>query len=594
MTMPLTIIVTTPTRDLAEFDAVAALAARLKRQGRVQVNIAALARASRYEMPPGGSPWHAYAAYNPALEKFVPHEAIAPHLPADFVADNRELMLEKAAILRRHGLGAAFWNYLPNFLPESFFEAYPHLRGPRTDHPRRSTVEAFAPCVDHPHMLAMIREMTAELVRLVPELGTFYFKTNDAGPGLCWSHWQYAGSNGPASCRGRAMGRRVRDMIDAVCSGAAEAGGALRVHFSGNFSAGELDDIAAQLPDHCSVRGRGQSPVTVGTLADRCYPVRGVFDPLGVLESLQALRGRTSPTLFVDLRCSYDRAMERLDTAEAIIDLVDGFLTEPAWGTLAVMQRLHDCCVRWAGRDDASRLMEAFVSLREAMKFKQAALPGLSTIYGGVSMRFITRPLVFDPLQLPPQDEAYFLPHVFNVSQERARLDWLDQHGSRIRPASLLGEAAGDPRLWTAADAAARFVQTAQLFESLGDAWRRQALGLRLYASIVRSCAHFFAAQVIRDRHGANAASPSPVDPWTGHPDGAVFAELMRDELDNAAEFERLLRDGGMDAIAHAHGPVIEDTFVLGEDLPDQVCMKQRLMRRHWRDADATLPPPNR
>ncbi len=593
MTTPLTIIVTTPTRDLEAFGAVAALAARLKRHGRVEVNVAAVAQAESCEAQAGGSPWHAYATYNPALEKIVPHEAIAPHLPADAVAANRALLLDKAAILRRHGLGAAFWNYLPNFLPESFFEAHPHLRGPRTDHPRRSTREAFAPCVDQPQMLAMIRAMTAELVRLVPELGTFYFKTNDAGPGLCWSHWQYAGSNGPASCRGRSMGRRVRELIDAVRGGAADAGGALRVHLSGNFSAGELDDIAAQLPDGCTVRGRGESPVTVGTLADRCYPVRGVFDPLGVLESLQGLRGRSSPTLFVDLRCAYDRAMERLDTAEAIIDLVDGFLAAPAWGTLAMLQRLHECCVRWAGDHDAARLMEAFVSLREAVKFKQAALPGLSAIYGGVSMRFVTRPLVFDPLQLTPRDEAYFLPHVFNVSVERARLDWLDQHGSRIRPAALLGTEAGDPRLWTADNAAARFVQTARAFESLGDPWRRQTIGLRLYAAIVRSCAHFFAAQVIRDRHG-HGADASPVDPWAGHPDGAVFAELLRDELDNAAEFERLLRDGGMDAITHAHGPVVEDTFVLGADLPEQVRTKQRLMRRHWRDVEAALAPPNR
>jgi hypothetical protein len=58
------------------------------------------------------------------------------------------------------------------------------------------------------------------------------------------------------------------------------------VYFSGNFSAGELDDIAAQLPDRAAVRGRPGAPLTVGTMADTCYPVRGIFDPLGFLQGL--------------------------------------------------------------------------------------------------------------------------------------------------------------------------------------------------------------------------------------------------------------------------------------------------------------------
>ena len=50
----------------------------------------------------------------------------------------RELLREKVAIVRKHKLSAAAQFHVPWMLPEPFFEKFPHLRGPRIDHPRRS------------------------------------------------------------------------------------------------------------------------------------------------------------------------------------------------------------------------------------------------------------------------------------------------------------------------------------------------------------------------------------------------------------------------------------------------------------------------
>ena len=126
-------VIHAPIRDLAEFRKLAEQAARLKPYGKVEINISTLADKGFHDIPEGGSPWHEYASNNPTPYKFFPDPKIAPFIPAEFVKKNRQLLLDKAEILREYGLGAAFWCYEPNFLPEEFFEVYPHMRGPRVD-----------------------------------------------------------------------------------------------------------------------------------------------------------------------------------------------------------------------------------------------------------------------------------------------------------------------------------------------------------------------------------------------------------------------------------------------------------------------------
>src|SRR5690606_41585331 len=61
------------------------------------------------------------------------------------------------------------------------------------------------------------------------------------------------------------------------------------------------------------------------------------------------------------------------------------------------------------------------------------ALPSLlsyPTLFRSAA-RMINRPLVVAPQLLTPEEEAYFLPHVFNVSEEEARMDYIDIQGGR-------------------------------------------------------------------------------------------------------------------------------------------------------------------
>ena len=77
------------------------------------------------------------------------------------------LLEERCKILRRLGLKAHWGSNIPQVMPEAFFAAYPQLRGPRVDHPRRSKRAEFTWCVDLPETLEMIEWMAAELKRNV-------------------------------------------------------------------------------------------------------------------------------------------------------------------------------------------------------------------------------------------------------------------------------------------------------------------------------------------------------------------------------------------------------------------------------------------
>jgi hypothetical protein len=237
------------------------------------------------------------------------------------------------------------------------------------------------------------------------------------------------------------------------------------------------------------------------------------------------------------------------------------------------------------------------------MKYKKAALPRVSAIYGGVSLRYITRPLVVLPERLTAEEEAYFLPHVFNVHHERARSDYIDVHGARHCPEWMSTDSV-DPRVWAIENFRQRLNSVAASLENIaakvpdGHYWAKMGTAIRLYGNILRSNGNFFAVQIIRDRNAARFAAGAVTAPArasvSGHPDLAMLNEIMRDELDNASEMTTLLRRHGLDVISHAKRSEDEDTFLLGPDVVQQIEKKQSIMRAHWIDAEDYFATPNK
>ncbi len=587
-------VIHAPIRDLDDYRILAEQAARLKPFGRVEMNISTLADKGFHDVPEGRNFWHEYTSYNPTPYKFFPDPKIAPFIPEEFVRKNQELILAKAEILREYGLDAAFWSYEPNYLPEAFFEAYPHMRGARVDHPRRGNTPAFAPCVSVEETREMYANMVAELIRNVPEIHTFFFKTNDAGSGICWSDWQYTGPNGPTHCKNHSMGERVASLMNTFKAGGEKAGQDISIYLTGSmFSDEEKEDIYSHLPEDCYFQSHNSDKVKgISSMVSGYYPVRGLLFPLDVLRNTNSLARGSANTVFISFRASYDRAYESLETSDKFIDLLVEQLGQPApEGEQVVLEQLFAICEEWAGENSAKQLYDAFLQIDEANKYKSTALRGPTGIYWGVSTRHITRPLVVAPDRLSPEEEAYFLPHVFNPSEQEARMDYTDIHGAhREIPSGAANEYVS------------MINKAITLMDGIGDDAPEKVFiadmttALKIYSSLFRSLGNFGEAQVIRDRNAEKLSvpphRPDKVPTWEGDPELQLFVTVMRDELENTQELIDLLESGGMKFISHADDPWHEDTFLLGPDLVEQLKLKRKIMIAHWTDIEGYMATP--
>ena len=591
------IIINTPVKDLDEFRKIAKQAVALKAYGKVKISISSLADKSFHEIPAKGSSWHEYASSNPTPFKFFPDAKLAPFIPAEFVKKNRQLMLDKAKILREYGLEGAFMGYEPNFMPAAFFDAYPGMLGPRVDHPRRSTEKAFAPCISVKETREMYASMMAEMLKAVPEITTFTFKTNDAGAGICWADWLYPGPNGPSACKHYSMGERTKMLMNAYKEGAERAGRQLAIYMdpaASNFSEAERADIEKQLPDNCFFQGNAEREIinTGGTLS-AMYPITGIINPASLLRQLQGADQKKNSTIFISLRAAYDRGGERPDITQLIFQVIEKKLkgTSLTANPLTHLQELKQVSELWAGTRGSADLLKAFIALDEALAYKTATFPRVHSLYWGVTERLINRPLVVAPQRLSAAEESYFLPYVFNVSEQEARMDYMDVHGGRVTADR---------------DVVINFVKkinaAADIFNNIDavsirkDFFKRMAVSLRLYASVMRTCANFSAAQTIRDRNSAllngPAQHPDKNSSWAGHPDFIPFNNIMRDELDNTTALIELLEKGGLELLVYSKTQLYEDRFMLGPDIILQLKKKRKIMLNHWQDIESYLASP--
>lgn len=585
-------IIIAPTRDLNEFRNIVQQAIRLKPFGKVEVNISELADKGFHEIPPGRNSWYEYASLNPTPYKFFPDPMIAPFIPSDFVKKNRELLLSKAEILREHGLGAAFWSYEPNFLPREFFEKYPEMLGARVDHPRRSNHPAFAPCIDLKETQDMNARMITELLTNVPEIHTFFFKTNDAGSGICWSDWLYTGPNGPTHCKHISTGERMATLMNSFKKGAAIAGRDIMIYLTGSlFTDTERDDIFNHLPDNCYFQSRMSDEVKgIGSRHGSDYPVRGFVDPLEIIRNINSIKNETTKAVFINFRAYYDRSADHIVAIEKFMDIFVDNLKQDTEVTSDQAQILQ-ICTAWAGKENAQRLADVFSALERANRYRRGISPRANGIDAGVSVRHITRPLVVAPDRLSAAEEDYFLPFVFNPSEIEARMDYTDMHGARMAiPSGVISSYVSIlDSIIISLDSICE-TATEKVF------LQNMVKSLTINKCIFRSVGNFTEAQVIRDRNAEKLSLP-PCRPdkeitWTGDADLQQFNLIMRDELDNTLELIRILENGGMDFIAHAKETKYEDTFLLGPNLIEQLYLKRKIMLNHWTDIEGYMVMP--
>lgn len=442
----------------------------------------------------------------------------------------------------------------------------------------------------------MYADMMADMLKNAPEISSFFFKTNDAGAGICWSHWLYTGPNGPSVCKGIPMGDRVHSLLQSFQDGAAKAGKKLDVYLdeaSSNFSDAEKDEIQRNLPANCYFESTANHKmINVGSMVSSNYPVTGIIDPVSFIKSAGGINDPAVKSVFVNFRVSYDRGYERLDATDVVFEMLEYMLNKKqSDDPMSKEEDLKNLCALWAGKNSADKLYRAFNALSNAYAYKGSVFPRVSSLYWGVTTRHITRPLVIAPGRLSAEEEAYFLPFVFNVSKDEARNDYTDVHGSHnsIPPGVV-------PIFVKQMNDAATLFESLDASAPKKEFISKMARSVRIHASIIRSCGNFAQAQVIRDRNKEKligpAHLPSKEPTFTGDPDFIPFVDVARDELDNTQTLIDLLEDGGTDLIIFSKDPIYEDRFVLGPDIVKQLKKKRKVMLDHWGDIEGYLASP--
>ena len=581
--------VSVSSQNMDKFQRCAELASRLKEYGRVAVKVDCLAEPTPHKLPPGGSSWHEYLCWLPALPRVFPHPSLEPFLPMKHIEKNRKLLLAKAGVLEKLGLEASCRTIEPGFWPEEFFQKHPHFRGPRVDHPRRSNKAEFAPCVDLPEVLGMYEWMMRELKRHVPMLSALEITSNDVGSGLCWCAALYSGKQGPAHCEHIDPGVRVQKFLEALQRGAEAAGERIRMTIRGNFWENEDYAILPKLPPDTHLQRRDTGAHTAYIIEHD--PVRGIIKPLRVIAAMENFHDESTQMINLCFSAIYNRDGDNEETMERVIRLVEGCIQRPTHGLRSRFDRLYEFCREWGGDKHAEKLFEAFVALDQASSIKEVAHPRAVTHGCGVTIRHITRPLVIKPDLLSPDEEAYFLPYIFNIRENEARMDYADMHG---------GRGTINPVLQTVRD---RLNRVADQLQTITDApessWLgRLAISIKLWASILRSALNFSEAQRIRDRNSeilnGEERIPEKVSCYFGEQDYLAWCKVMRDELDNAGEFLALLEAGGEELMIRAEKQEYEDAFYLGPELKESIKKKMRIMREHWRDIGKYIASPHK
>jgi hypothetical protein len=390
------------------------------------------------------------------------------------------------------------------------------------------------------------------------------------------------------------MGERIETLMNTFKKGASKAGKDISIYLTGSmFSDEEKADIYKHLPEGCYFQSHNSDEVKgISSMIVGNYPVRGSFDPMGVIQNINSIRNESAKTVFITFRASYDRASEHIGAIDKFIGLMVENLDNPAReGLLAEQEQLMQLCSEWAGESNADQLFNAFLALKKANEYKSVALDGASGIYWGVTNRLITRPLVVAPDRLSADEESYFMPYVFNPSEKEARMDYADIHGAHrtITTGVVNNYVAMINRVINSLNKVSVNAPEKVFLQNMVKA-------LKIHSSIYRSIGNFAETQVIRDRNAEKLAvpphRPDKTPTWEGDPDLQAFNTIMRDELDNTQELIDVLEDGGMEFISHAEDSKYEDTFLLGPNLIDQLKLKRKIMLKHWTDIEGYMATP--
>ncbi len=137
-----------------------------------------------------------FYTYSPGFNHFVDTPLTQGIWPAHYLEANLNQLIKLADLGRKYGLKPGVCMFEPRTLPERFFARYPTLRGARVDHPFRSRLPRYCLAQDHPVTKQHYRAAIQALIKRVPDLSYMSVWTNDSGAGFEHTGSLYVGRNG--------------------------------------------------------------------------------------------------------------------------------------------------------------------------------------------------------------------------------------------------------------------------------------------------------------------------------------------------------------------------------------------------------------
>jgi len=593
------LVVLAPVRDMDVFRHLVGLLGNVSDLYDISVEVGTLLRKHREELTDPGDSYLDYSVNTPSIFKHIVPEKLRPYLDTSFARENLALLEAKVEVLKQAGMKASFYGNEPVYQRERLYRAFPHWRGARIDHPRRSRNPIWSPCLLQPEVQEVYRQAVAELCRRVGIMDTFVLKTNDAGSGFCYASILYNRPNGPAACRSVGAAPHVAALHRAVIEGARQGGAEVET-FMSNVRPSEQADLCRPLMPEGShllpERGEGMTGSMSGGLGGH-YPLRYLLDPLGFLTQLERNRERRPRTIIFSLGAEYQKGHADLDSTELQLRLIRAFSERPTGTLKERLALLTDVASELYDVGPAEAMVEAWYQLHEYEKLRSVwPRPQYFITYGCLSARWLTRPLVAFPRELTAPERDYWLPHVFNGFGDEARLGLLDIHGGRagdlVGPARELALRNG----WfdTVDASLARATKAFDTAAGKGvDYAAKAARSAAITRCFYRSARHALEFGLLMEQVQPRDGMWELGERHEGDPQRAQVYRILRDELDNTLDLIDLLGEGAEDVLVMAGKPEDEDTFLLGPGLVDQLSRKREIMLAHWADFDRLFLPPH-
>lgn len=394
---------------------------------------------SLWEIDDPKDPYLHWSVVHTSMFKLFVPDLLKEWVPEEYARRQRELIAEKARILKKHGLKGAAFLYDPMYWPEAVYRAYPEYRGPRVDNPHSCLHPRYSPCVDHPEVLAMYQKSFEQLQTLSEGvLDLVILRTNDSGTGICWTRL-YNGLNGPERCREISSGQRISRFLQA-CREGMDQGEARnpRIYIGGGAVGGERPvDLAQSLPEHCGYYSHaraalGGERILSGFLSlFATYPIRGLCSPFEIIEQLSFAHQRNWPEIVL-FTCPSIFGNDWEGNRE-VLKVIELYQQNPGHRLTARINLAKEAAIALYGAEHADDIVEAWWNLYQAATILSKNTVGMANLifWGSLAQRWLTRPLVVFPERLTAEEKQHYQPYLFQANEHHDSLDMLDQEPLR-------------------------------------------------------------------------------------------------------------------------------------------------------------------